>query len=382
MRSTMVTLGVIGVVLISASGRAATIRATAFSEVTHAGTVSDPWPGSAIQLAIAYANGGDVILVKDGIWGVSTPLGNTTGNFTLQGESISATLRFTASGSWTLGTQNSLTNNVKISGLTFDASQSNTGQCPVVINNCVGCVVTGNNVLGVANVNYAALQFFGGASTVISSNTIKAGGPSSGGYQLQINALGVSTLLPVNAGFDVAANYFDSVGLLEIGISDIRIHDNHFVNTTLGNYIGMAFAAPYGGTARNVSITNNMIDGAQMNAATITGLPQDAGGQGTIDGLVITGNVIKSTQSSLAVSTFDQSCLTSCTTITRSYDVVVSNNILQSYWGWSTMELSGGFSGVVENVIAQGNILRGAFGMTNVIHSDETSVKNIANNVL
>jgi hypothetical protein len=385
MRTTTVCLCVIAGLLISPLAGAATLQATSFFGTgclkgTSNGTAGAPWPACAIQRAIAAAAGGDVVNVSDGFWSVSTSLGNTNGNYTLQGQSTAAKLVFTGAGRWTFGTQTAFMSNVNITGLTFDASTSNNGIGAVTIDNCVGCAFTGNIVLGVANVNYAAVLFMGGADTKISSNSFIAGSAASGGAQLQINALGTpSTSMPTNGGFDVYANNFDSIGLTVIGMSNIRIHDNYVFNTSFANAIGISFAAPYNGLARNVSITNNTLKSTN-NFAVISGLPQDAGGQGSIDGLVISGNVIDSTQSYLAVNTYISSCLTSCTTITKSYDVVVSNNTVKSIWGASTIELAGGNGAFVQNVTVQGNILVGVG--TNAIHTDaNTTNMNKANNL-
>jgi hypothetical protein len=164
-------------------------------------------------------------------------------------------------------------------------------------------------------------------------------------------------------------------------VSNTRIRDNQMVNLAYANAIGMSFAASYGGVTRNLSITNNTLSGTN-NFAVITGQPRDGGGQGTIAGLVISGNVINSTSSTLAVNSYLASCLAGCSTITKSHDVVVSNNFVKSYWGHSRIELAGGTYGVVQNVTAQGNILVGVGGTPNVIHTDSnTTNMNKASNL-
>jgi len=384
MRRLTLYFSVVGVLLTSTVARAATLQPLNFVSTscklgTSNGTQALPWPGCLIQRAIAAATGGDTVVVPDGYWSVTTALSNTTGNFTLQGQSTNARIVFTRAGQWILGTQSSLTNNVKISGLTFDGSQSTSNASPVVIQNCVGCSVSGNTVLGVPNPSLAALQFFGGANTSINANAFMAG-PSSGGAQLQLNALGTpSTPVPLNNGYEIAGNYFDSAGILIIGMSNIRIHDNSLVNTTLQNANGISFASAYNGTSRNISITNNSLIGTN-NFVAISGVPEDAGGQGFIDGLNISGNVLDATQAFVAVNTYLTGCLSTCTTITRSSDVVVSNNFLKSAWGPSTIELAGGNGAYVQNVTVQGNILVGVG--TNVIHTDANTLNmNKANNL-
>jgi hypothetical protein len=399
MRTTTVCLGALGALLISPLASAATLQAVNFftdttiplnvgdcpkaaldnPNVLADGSAAKPWPACAIKKAIAAAAGGDVVLVSDGYWRVSTALWNKTKNFTLQGESTNARVVFTQTGSWLFGEDTSFIYNARISGLTFDASGSSSNYA-LTIKNCVGCSFTGNYVLGLANVNVAAVLFQGGASTTISSNTIM-GGPWTGGAQLQINEFGLpATPLPMNRGFEVSANKFDSVGLLVIGMSNISIHDNYMVNEASPVAIGIEFVASYASIARNVSICNNTLK-ATSNFAVISGRPQDAGGQGSIDGLVISGNVIDSTQSYLAVNYYLASCLSDCQTINNSYDVVVSNNVLKSAWGWSTIELSGGTYGDVQNVTVLGNILTGV--MLGDIHTDANTTNiNSANNLI
>jgi hypothetical protein len=364
---------------------AATIQATSFSS-SHAGTTADPWPGSAIQSAIAAAQGGDVVLVANGIWSITSALGNVNEGFTLQGESTDAKLIFSGSGSWTLGASTAFINNVKISGLTFDGSAITGGTNPVAIQNCINCSFTGNLVIGSSNTALATLIFYGGSGNKISSNSVVAGGSASGGAQLQINAFAVSTPLPENNGYDIDGNYFDSVNLLVIGISNLHIHGNTLVNTTLGNYIAILFAAQYGGInppVRNIEIDHNTVDAGAMNGAVISGVPQDPGGQGAIDGLVIADNVVKATIADIAVNTFDNSCFTTCTSIAQTSDVAIVNNFLTSYWTGSTIDLRGGTYGLVNNVTVQGNILSGATWVgPNVIQTDSnTSNMNKANNL-
>ncbi|HLK90274.1 MAG TPA: hypothetical protein VKZ18_10290, partial [Polyangia bacterium] len=283
---------------------AATIQATSFS-TTHAGTTADPWPGSAIQSAIASAQGGDVVVVADGIWSFTSALGNTNDGFTLKGQSLNAKLVFSGSGSYSLGSSSALSHDIKISSLTFDGSQISSWTNPVSIYNCVDCSFTGNTVLGTANTSLAALIFYGGAGNKIASNSIIAGSSASGGAQLQINPLASSMAIPINSGYDVDGNYFDSVNLLVIGISNLHVHGNTIVNKTLGNYVALFFTSQYGGITpptRNITIDNNTLDGGSSNSVAITGLPQDPGGQGAIDGLVISGNVLRGTGVDLAIN--------------------------------------------------------------------------------
>jgi hypothetical protein len=355
---------------------AATIVA---STANHAGTAADPWPGSAIQSAIASAKGGDVVLVKTGYWSISTPLSSSISNFTLQGESIDARLVYKDGGSWTLAKASGYVSNVKVTGLTFDAALLTTGTA-VSIQNCVGCTFSANRVI-TGSANSQALFFLGGANVTIASNNIYVGPSNGGGTQLQINSYEVaSPPIALNTGYDIYGNLFDATALFIIGMSDIRIHENRLINTK-GQGQSIAFAAAYTGHARNLVISNNTLDLSNTNFATITGIPEDPNGQGDYDGIVITGNVIKATRASIAISTYDDACLNTCTEITKSHNVTITNNILQSAWIGSEISIAGGLSGIVENAVVQGNILIGPAGSHNLVKSDsKTTNANVANN--
>ena len=198
-------------------------------------------------------------------------------------------------------------------------------------------------------------------------------------------------MLPVNSGYDVFANHFDSVNLHVIGISGIHIHQNHFANTTLGNYIALFFSAPYGGTiasgspARNIQIDHNTLDARTANHATISGQAQDdAPGQGAIEGLSIVGNVIRGISSSVHVNTSVPVCLTDCLGMAQTYDVEIANNVLVSYGSdaHSQIDLRGGTYGLVQTAIVHGNMLLSASSEPGDITPDShTTQTNIANNM-
>ncbi|HLK90851.1 MAG TPA: hypothetical protein VKZ18_13215, partial [Polyangia bacterium] len=84
----------------------------------------------------------------------------------------------------------------------------------------------------------------------------------------------------------------------------------------------------------------------------------------------------------LAINSYVDSCFTTCTSITQTFDAVVVNNNLWSYWTGSKIDLRGGTYGVVSNVTVQGNILNGVTSVgPNVIQTDaNTTNLNKANN--
>lgn len=394
MRTAIVGLGFIGVFLISVPGKAATILATSCfspSSSCYASTctlggatgasTSTAWPGCAIQQAINVAASGDTIVVDSGYWNVTTGIEGAKA-ITLQGGDPTPTNLLFQGGSLSFGTQNSFTRDIKITGLTFNGL---TGGTMATIHNCLDCAFTENLVLVQPEPAVASIQFMGGADTRISSN--KFTGPT-GGNQLQINPLGTpSNLLPVNnSGFDVSGNVFDSVGLYEIGMSNIRIHDNYMVNTANGTYgrnVGISFAPPFGGTAYNLSIYNNYINAANANYGDIHGYPQDNANPGSYYGVFIYGNIINSTRSMIYVTTDAESSLATSTGLPDTYDVVIANNILKSYsYTASLINVDGGsLSGSVHDVVVIGNLLLSVGAHPNCIHYDtNTSNMSITSN--
>src|SRR5262249_51834315 len=196
----------------------------------------------------------------------------------------------------------------------------------------------GNSVVGSNNTSWPAILFEGGADNRITGNNFGAAGnncsspwqpPCGGGSQLQLNA-GPNT----NTGFDVWGNTFDSVGLLEIGLSDLIIRGNIFGDATLADSVGIIVIPAYQATSSNVTISNNFINLGGANAAYITGLSQAPGGQGSIGslspslpGLTIDHNVVKGT---VAYISLDGGC-TSCPDNTNTYNSTITNNVIQSY---------------------------------------------------
>jgi hypothetical protein len=362
MRMVIVCLGIIGALFVSSTGRASTIQASSFAScgTGDGSTVGTAWPGCAIQDAMSSAVAGDTVLVDSGYWSVTTAITDTTALTLLgQGGAGSATLIFTGSGRLVFGSTSSFVSNIKLSGLTLNGGSASGGNPIVEMDNCLDCTFTENIVFTIPNASEPSVLTQGGANMSIASNSFIAGGSADyyGGNQLQINPLGISTLLPVNSGFDISGNYFDSVGVYEIGMSNIRIHDNYIVDTTVHWNNNIAFAPPYSGIAYNIAIYNNFLN-VLYNFASIQGTPQDPGGTGSIDGLNISGNVMNGTSSVIAVTTNDTTCLASCSGLQTTTDVVISNNIMKSFWPISaTIYLDGGLTGSVQDVVVQGNML-------------------------
>src|SRR5215831_4070233 len=73
-----------------------TLDARQFSTIAHAGTVADPWPGTAIQRALmALPATGGTVMVADGVWNIDSLLLVDSNNFNLVGQSRNAQLMFT-----------------------------------------------------------------------------------------------------------------------------------------------------------------------------------------------------------------------------------------------------------------------------------------------
>jgi hypothetical protein len=325
------------------------------------GTISSPCNGAALQTSVASAQPGDVVKVPNGYWAVTTDLVNTNGGFTLRGESPAAVIVFDA-GSWTLGTLSPYTEvqNVAIIGLTFDGSQAT--KVPegtdvlhvasaVHLINCVSCTFVDNAVIGENFGSWPAILFEGGASNRIAANIFAApGAGNGGGSQLQLNA-GPNT----SSDFDVWGNVFDSVDILDIGISNLDIHGNVFGNQTLGCSIGINIIPAFNATSTNIKVSGNIIDGGQANTGRITGLSQAPEGQGTIAGLSIDHNVVKGVAAYISI---DGGCV-SCDSNTKTYSASVTNNFLTAYWVPSGIDLTGGSYGLVEDATVTENILTG-----------------------
>jgi hypothetical protein len=419
-----------GLVLMSSAGQAATLSAYQYWQQlplwnttacnvdptkcqTGDGSRDNPFNGYAIAKAVADANGGDVVVVEDGgptmpvggrlpaYWGVgytnaATLVTLQKNNYTLRGESTNATILIKGSGQLQIWPPTVTTsNNVTIDNLTFDASQEGGAVMPLLLTDCIDCAFVGNIVIPQGDPSTPTLLVSGGSHVTIASNMFTPGGPSQqpGGMQLQIQQDLSSSILPLNSGYDVFDNQFwDGCSVYEIGMSNIRIHDNYFaydIHHTTGNYSEIDFTAPNGGPpAYNVSIYNNVFDGqahdeVSDSSAAITGRGEQTL-PGTIDGLRIYGNVLKGTKAGIYLATYDEAALPTATTLTNNLDVVVSNNIINSSQNYSILQLKGGASGSVKGGTAQGNTLIGYqpdSSHVNVIETNTTTVwMNIANN--
>src|SRR6516162_5424209 len=177
------------------AARAQAVYAASFSPRPHAGTMADPWPGSAVTSAInSLPESGGTVIVNDGVWLYDSQQRIGRGNFTLQGTSLAANWIFTA-GSLAIGTGTNVYN-VTISTLTIDQSGAalNVPQA-IQLWDCNSCEVSDNFFYGHSNDSIAVLITFGGSSGRILRNTFTS--RQAGGNQLQINPFG-KTYAPGN----------------------------------------------------------------------------------------------------------------------------------------------------------------------------------------
>jgi hypothetical protein len=342
-----------------------TLDATQFSSAPHAGTLADPWPGSAIQEALnALPSTGGTVLVPDGVWLFNSPLSVSATNFNLVGQSLNAQLVFQGSGQlWFDGSINPIMNST-ISNLTINDNQSN--YAAIRLSNFQNSSFTGNTVLGSMQGGNAAVFFEGGANNQILNNTFN-NNVGTGGDVFQIQTLNATP----NSGFTVSQNNFDSSEMVVIGLSNVTVSNNHFTNTELGNSIGILVCGPFSGSASNITIDGNTIDATtgSLNAAFISGIGQDPGGTSNINGFNITNNILKSTDSSIRVQALDPSGLNSTSSGTKT-NVTITGNQLSSLWGGSQVDISGGTYGSVDNVLVESNTLQNSAGQQNVITLD------------
>jgi hypothetical protein len=93
----LVASAAVGGRTLAAGTQAATVDARSFATAPHAGTMSDPWPSSAITRAVnSLPQSGGTVIVDDGIWLFDSDQLVSRGNFVLQGSSLNAQLIFTA----------------------------------------------------------------------------------------------------------------------------------------------------------------------------------------------------------------------------------------------------------------------------------------------
>src|SRR5262249_53756851 len=138
---------------ITAPSTGPTLDARQFSTVAHAGTVSDPWPGTAIQSALmALPATGGTVMVADGVWKIDSPLQlNGVNNFKLVGQSRNAQLMFTGAGQmWFNSTLDpAVAMSATISNLTIDANNLpvTSSEGAIRFSNGQNCSFTNNHIL-------------------------------------------------------------------------------------------------------------------------------------------------------------------------------------------------------------------------------------------
>src|SRR5215831_17369464 len=285
-----------GIVLASAAlgGRSQaadgpSVHAKSFSAAPHAGTKSDPWPGSAITRAInSLPQSGGTVIVDDGIWLFDSNQVVSRGNFVLQGSSLNALLIFTT-GSLKIGAEGTNIFDVTISTLTVDGSSANINAAEAVqLWQCNSCELSDSVLYGHSNNSRAVFITFGGSDGRILRNKFLS--RSAGGSQLQINPLSNTS----NSGFLVANNELDSVNMLIIGMNDIHVTGNYMHNQTLRNFIVMMFASESRPTS-NLLFDYNVIDAAFVygQGAVISGIPQDPNQSGIIENITIDHNTLR-----------------------------------------------------------------------------------------
>jgi hypothetical protein len=336
------------------------VDARRFAPSSHAGTADDPWPGSAIEAAIASLAepSGATVFLAEGIWRIDSQLVIGTNGFTLSGSNRAATIAFHGNGRLVVSSSNPHAlpiESVTLTGLRVDAARLADGApAPVNLRNCVECRVI-DSYFGPRPDSglIAVLLFEGGGTGDVSGNDFLDN-------YLQMNALGGT----VNSGFLVSGNSFDSSGILVIGVSQISITGNTLTNRALGNFIGIRVAPPYGGVARNIRIERNTIDAtvSDGNGALISGLPQDPGGKGTLRSFYIRHNTLRGSTVNInaqvgAAGAPLEDCIANCRDISDIYDVRIRGNSAEAHWGGVVIDLRGGRYGVVNGGQVFGNKL-------------------------
>jgi hypothetical protein len=340
--------------------------------------MSDPWPGYAIRRAInSLPQSGGTVIVDDGIWLFDSGEKVSRGNFTMQGSSLNAQLYFTT-GWLAIGAEGTDIFDVTISTLTVDQSSADINASGALqLWQCNSCELSDSVLYGHSNGSVAVFITLGGSDGRILRNKFLS--RSAGGSQLQINPLGGSS----NSGFLVANNELDSVNILIIGASDINVTRNYMHNQTLGNFIAMMFTPITGIVTSNLLFDYNVIDATvgDWNMAILTGIPQDPGLSGVINNITIDHNTLRGTGTIIAANNYDRECLATCPDISQTSNIQITNNSLESLWGPSLIDVSGGSSGSVNGARIDGNILSNDVGRPNMIGQDNHSYNvSISNN--
>ena len=331
----------------------ATVHAKGFSAAPHAGTMSDPWPGSAITRAInSLPQTGGTVIVDDGIWMFDSDQVVSRGSFVLQGSGLNAQLIFTT-GTLKIGAPGTDIFDVTISTVTVDQSGADINASGAVqLWQCNSCELSDSVLYGHSNVAMAVFIAFGGSDGRILRNKFTS--RSAGGSQLQINPLPLED--SSNSGFLVANNELDSINILIIGANNIHVTSNYMHNQTLGNFIAMMFASVTTPTS-HLLFDYNVIDattGGGGQGAVISGIPQDPGLSGIISNITIDHNTL-SASPVIAANAYDPDCVATCPDMSQTYNIQITNNILQSSWG-SIIDVSGGNSGLVNGAFIDGNV--------------------------
>lgn len=382
----MVGLLVCGTLLVSTAfgGRSqaadgATVHAKGFSAAPHAGTMSDPWPGSAITSAInSLPQTGGTVMVDDGIWLFNSNERVRRGNFVLQGSSLNAQLIFTT-GTLRIGEEGTDIFDVVVSTVTVDQSGADINAREAVqLWQCNSCELSDSVLYGHSNGSVAVFIAFGGSDGRILRNRFTS--RSAGGAQLQINPLGDSS----NSGFLIANNELDSCNILIIGANNIHVTSNYVHNQTLGDFIAIMFTSETKVTS-NLLFDYNVIDATvgDSNGAVLSGIPEDPNLSGVIENITIDHNTLRGTGAQISANAYDSECLATCPAISQTYNVQITNNSLESQWYPSLIDVSGGSSGSVNGAWIDRNILSNDVGQRNLIGRDNHSYNvRIGNNSL
>src|SRR5262249_16347981 len=128
----------------------------------------------------------------------------------------------------------------------------------------------------------------------------------------------------------------------------------------------------------------NTVDATTVpSGAYIGGLPGDPGATSSMDGFVITNNIIKGAAAFIAAQSQDPNSYTnnSLAGTTRTH-VTITGNQLFSSGGGSLIDMRGG-AGSVDTVTVESNTLQNSAGAVNQILQDShTTNATISNNVL
>jgi hypothetical protein len=360
--TTLLTIFLICPAISPAAAQALVVDARRFVTAPHAGTVDDPWPGSAIAAAIASLpdGSGTTVVLAPGIWRIDSEVRITTSGITLSGSDRAATIALHGDGRLLVAGNNPSAvpvRAVRLIGLRIDATGLAVGAAaPIHLRNCVDCRVTDSFFGPRPNSGPIAILLYegGGAGRVSGNDFVDS--------YLQLNPLGGSA----NADFMVSGNTFESSGILVIGLSQVSILGNTLTNRTLGNFIGIRVAPPYRGGAKGIRIERNIIDATTVrgreNGVLISGLPQDPGGAGSLRGLYIRDNILRGTSVNInaqvgAAGRSLEECIASCQDLSDVHDLRIRGNTAEALWGGVVIDLRGGQYGIVDGGRVFGNKL-------------------------